>query len=327
LRADIASSEGPTPSWEPLVSVIVPNWNGEQLIRPCLASLVRQRYPNIEIIVVDDASTDRSPTTVAQEFPEALLVRRPRNGGFARAANDGMRSARGEVIALLNSDAVADPGWIAAVVDALSRYPRAGAIASKMVRWDRPAVINSVGDVFLKNGMPDSRGIWETDTGQYEIETEVFGASGGAAAYRRAMLDDIGLFDERFFMYCEDIDLAFRAQLRGYRCVYMPSAIVHHRMGATGPGERASFYSARNTLWLLARDVPWVVWRHHGLAIVTRQLTLALHSIRHARERAARARLYGQLIGLLGMPRFAWERRQLGARRRVTDRYVLGLLT
>ncbi len=315
-----------TPGEAGLVSVVVPNFNGASYLADCLDSVRGQTYEPLEAIVVDDASTDGSEDIVTASYPEMRLVRLPVNGGFAHAANVGMQAARGETIALLNNDAVADPHWIEELTGALRRYPKAGSAASKILLFDPPGRLNSAGDVFKRSGVPDNRGAWEIDSGQYDEETEVFGASGAALAYRRAMLSDIGLYDERLFMYCEDVDLAFRAQIAGFRCVYTPTAIVHHRLSAAGGGMLASYYCGRNFVWLLARDLPTAAWRRYWPGILVTQLALAFRSVWHIREPAARARLRGQLAGLIGSPRFIRERVALDAARRVPDSYLLSLL-
>jgi GT2 family glycosyltransferase len=306
--------------------VIVPNWNGGDFLRLCLGSVRGQSYQLVEGIVVDDASTDGSADLVVVEFPEMRLVRLGSNGGFACAANAGIRLARGEIITLLNNDAVADERWVEELVAALGRHPGSGSAASKMLFWDRRDTINSAGDLFRRSGVPDNRGVWEQDRGQFDEEIEVFGACAGAVAYRREMLDKVGLFDERFFMYCEDVDLAFRAQLAGYRCVYAPRAVVYHRLSATGGGALASYYCGRNFIWLLARDLPAAAWRRHWPDILWTQLRLGLDALRHAREAAGRARLRGQIAGILSAPRLLAERRAFRARQRVSDAYFLGLL-
>lgn len=310
-----------------LITVVIPNWNGGDFLRLCLRSVEQQTYERIELIVVDDASTDASAAIVSAEFPKAALVRFSRNRGFAHAANVGMRRARGSIVALLNNDAVAEDRWIEELAAALDRNPQAGSAASKMVLWDRPGVINSAGDIFRKSGVPDNRGAWEEDRGQYDEEAEVFGACGGAVAYRRSMLDDVGLFDERFFMYCEDVDLAFRAQMAGYRCVYAPRAVVRHRLSASGGGPLASYQCGRNFVWLLARDLPGSAWRRYWRDILGAQLRLAAHSLWHAREPAARARLWGQIVGVVSAPVLIRQRRGLARKRRANDAYVLSLLT
>jgi GT2 family glycosyltransferase len=309
-----------------LVSVIVPNYNGAAYLHECLDSLRAQTYEPLELIVVDDASTDGSGDQVATSYPDTKLIRLGRNGGFARTANQGIGASTGEIVALLNNDAVAEPTWVEELAAALHRHPTAGSAASKILLRDPPGVLNSAGDLFYRNGIPDNRGAWEADRGQYDQEVEVFGASGAALAYRRTMLADVGLFDERFFMYCEDVDLAFRAQLAGHRCVYTPRAVVRHRLSASAGGPLASYYCGRNFVWLAARDLPAAAWSRYWPAILAKQLRLAVQSILHVRERAARARLLGQAVGLLGAPRFVAERRSLSQRRRVSDAYVLSLL-
>jgi GT2 family glycosyltransferase len=307
--------------------VIVPNFNGDRFLRDCLTSLRNQTYSALECLVVDDASHDSSPDMVVSEFPEMELIRLPENGGFAHCANEGMRRARGEIVALLNNDAVAQPDWVEQLVGAFQRHPEAGSVASKMMLWDTPNVFNSAGDVFFRSGVPDSRGVWQIDRGQYDVEEEVFGASGGACAYRRRMLDEIGLFDERFFMYCEDVDLAFRAQMRGYTCVYAPAAVVRHRLSATGGGALASYHCGRNFLWILARDLPAAAWRQYWPGIAATQLRFGLDALLHVREPAARARLRGMLAGLVTAPQFVRERRDLRATRCVSDERMLALFT
>jgi GT2 family glycosyltransferase len=307
------------------VSVIVPNYNGAGLLRDCLGSVARQTYPGVEAIVVDDGSTDESVAIVHDEFPAMTLVQRPRNGGFARAVNAGIHAARGDIVALLNNDAIAEPTWLAELVDALDRHPEAGSVASKILLPDGRTVA-SAGDIFCRRGVPNGRGVWELDVGQFDDEVPVFGACGAACAYRRTMLDEVGLLDERFFMYCEDVDLAFRAQRRGFGCVYAPRAVVRHRVSATGGGVLASYQCGRNFVWLLAKDVPGVAWRRDAPRFLLTQLALAVAALRHFREPAARARLRGQIVGCLAVPQLVLERRRDVAPR-VSDHYLLGLLT
>jgi GT2 family glycosyltransferase len=309
-----------------LVSVVVPNYNGAAYLAATLESLRQQTYEPIEAILVDDGSTDRSPTLAFESFPEVHLIRLSGNHGFAHAANEGMKAAQGSTIALLNNDAIADARWIEELVLALDRHPDAGSAASKIMLVDPPRTINSAGDLFRRSGIPDNRGAWELDHGQYDEEVEVFGGSGAAVAYRRSMLAEIGLFDERFFMYCEDVDLAFRAQLAGHHCIYTPAAVVRHRLGASGGGPLASYYCGRNFIWLLARDLPAAAWRRYWPRIIGAQLGLAVGALAHAREPAARARLRGQLAGLLGAPHFFRQRRAFTSQRRVSDSYFLSLL-
>lgn len=308
------------------VSVVIPNWNGERFLRGCLQSLREQTFKAFEVILVDNASTDGSLALVEKEFPEVRVVKLVRNLGLTGGANAGIKAAQGEVIALLNNDAEAHPNWLESLWDALQRHPEAGMAASKILLYDRRSIINSAGDFYRLDGVPGNRGVWEEDRGQYDREEYVFGACGGAAAYRKAMLEEIGLFDEDMFMYCEDMDLAWRAQIAGYRCVYTPKAIAYHRLSATGGGKLASFYNGRNFIYVLAKDYPSSLFRKYWPIILKAQLKIAADALRAWRGEAARARLRGQLAGLKAIPLALSKRQSVYSLRRVPDSYLESLL-
>ena len=305
-------------STQPTLSVIIPNWNGLHYLPQCLDALRRQTYRPLEVIVVDNASTDGSVAGVKARYPEVRLLELDRNLGLTGGINRGIQIAGGEFVASLNNDTEVTPAWAERLVEALLAHPEAGMAASKMLLFDRRDVLHSAGDACGVDGIPVNRGVWQKDTGQFDHEETIWGACGGAVAYRRAMLDDIGAFDEDLFMYCEDVDLNWRAQLAGYRCVFAPQAIVYHRLSATGGGPIASFYTGRNTLWVLAKNYPGELWRRHWRAIVQAQLAIARDALRARRGEAARARLRGQMAGLLGLPRWLRKRRAVQAQRRVT---------
>ncbi len=249
------------------------------------------------------------------------------NFGFAGACNAGIEAAKGEIIALLNNDTEVDPGWAAAVVDAFARHPEVGSVASKMLLFDRRDHIHTAGDLFTVDGRAVNRGVWQRDEGQYDREEFVFSACGGSSAYRRAMLDDIGLLDDDFFFSIEDVDLGWRAQLAGWRCLYTPAAVVYHQLSASGGGVTASYYTGRNQLYLLAKDYPSALWRKYGGAVVRAQARQAWEALRAWRGEAARARLRGMLAGLLGLPKMLRKRRAVQASRRVSDAYIESILT
>lgn len=308
------------------ISVVIPNWNGAHLLPGCLDALRRQTYPGREVIVVDNASRDDS-LRVLRAYPEVRVVSLPHNRGFAGGCNAGIRVASGRFIALLNSDTEAEAGWLENVLAAFERQPEAGLVASKMLLFDRRSVLHAAGDFYRLDGIPGNRGVWQPDSGQYDQEEFVFSANGGSAAYRRAMLEQVGLLDEDFFFSCEDVDLAWRAQLAGWRCIYAPQAVVYHMLSATGGGVTASFYDGRNCIYLLAKDYPSSLWRRYWPAILRAQARITLEALRAWRGSAARARLRGQLAGLLGLPHMLRKRPAVQATRRVSDAYLLGLLT
>jgi GT2 family glycosyltransferase len=310
----------------PLVSVIIPNWNGVRHLPTCLSSLRHQTYPNLEVILVDNASTDESVVLVGRDYPEVVLLQLDENLGLTGGINRGIQLARGEIIVPLNNDTEVAPTWAEALVIALLEHPDAGMAASKILLFDRRDILHSAGDAYGVDGIPINRGVWEKDAGQFDDDVYIWGGCGGAVAYRRAMLDDIGLLDEDLFMYCEDVDLNWRAQLTGYRCVFAPRAVVYHHLSATGGGEIASFYTGRNTLWVLVKNYPGELLRRHWLTVVRAQLNIAQDAFKARHSVAARARLRGQLAGLLGLPRWLRKRRQVQARRKVSNQVIERLL-
>jgi GT2 family glycosyltransferase len=316
-----------TSNVKPQISVIIPNWNGVHHLPTCLDSLRRQTYPNFEVIVVDNGSTDGSLELLRGDYGEVKVVALPENRGFAGGVNAGLRQAQGEVIAVFNNDAEADPYWLEELVKGLARHPEAGMATPKVLLFDRRDVINSAGDFYGVDGVPGNRGVWQRDEGQFDNEEYVFGAAGVAAAYRRAMLDEVGLFDEELFSFCEDVDLAWRAQLAGWKCIYVPTAVVYHKLSATGGGKIASFYCGRNFIYVIAKDYPTSLLRRYWRRVIGAQINIAWEALKAWRGEAARARLRGQLAGLLGLPRMVPKRRAVQAKRRVSDEYLESILT
>ncbi len=307
--------------------VIIPNYNGAHLLETCLASLRRQTFRNFQTLVVDNASTDGSVALVRERFPEVTLAQLPRNLVFAGAVNEGIRRTEAEMVVLLNNDTEADERWLQELAAAFVAQPDYGWFASKLLLFDRRNVIHSAGDFYRVDGVPGNRGVWEEDRGQYDTPGEVFGACGGAAAYRRSLLADVGLFDEDLIGYCEDVDLNLRARLAGYRCYFVPSARVYHRLSATGGGPRASYLCGRNFILVLAKDAPAPMLQRYWPRILAAQLGFALHSLWHVREPAARARLRGQLAALRALPRFLAKRRHVQGARRVSEEQILRALS
>jgi len=310
----------------PLISVVIPNWNGARFLPTCLDSLRHQTYPDFEVIVVDNASTDKSVELIEREYPEVRLVKLPTNRGLTGGANAGIQVTRGEIIALLNNDTEADPRWLRELHCALEADPGAGMAASKMLLFDRRDVIHSAGDFYRADGVPGNRGVWERDEGQFDGTRRVFGACGGAAAYRWAMLEEIGLFDEDFFMYCEDVDLDWRAQLAGYPCAFAPRAIVYHRLSATGGGETASYYCGRNFIFVIVKDIPTPLLKKYWWRITLAQLRIAWEALCAWRGKAARARLRGQLAALCHLPLMLRKRREIQRARRVSSEHLESIL-
>jgi GT2 family glycosyltransferase len=310
----------------PPLTIVLVNWDGAQHLPVCLNALRRQTFRNFEVILVDNASRDDSLALLARDFPEVKVIALQDNLGFAGGSNVGLRAAQGDIFSLLNNDTEVEAHWLEEVVAAFERHPEAGSVASKMKLFDRRDTFHTAGDFYRIDGMPGNRGVWEIDRGQYDREEYVFSACGGSAAYRRSMLNQIGLLDEDFFFSCEDVDLGWRAQLAGWPCVYAPNAVVYHKLKATGGGATASYYDGRNFLWLIAKNYPASLWKIYRGAIIRKQWSLFIEAARAWRGEAARARIRGMLAGLIGLPKMLRKRRAVQSLRRVNDAYLRSIL-
>ncbi len=296
-------------------SVLIPTWNGRELLRACLDSLARQTFRDFEVVVAENGSRDGTLDMLREEFAWVRVVALKRNVGFARGVHAAYDAARGGLIVLLNNDTETAPTWLAELASAANRYPEAASFACKILLLQDRGRLHSAGDYCGADGMPGNRGVWEEDGPAFSAPGWVFGAQGAACAYRRNLLETIGFFDEDLVSYCEDVDLNWRANLRGYHCLYVPEARVYHHVSATGGGPLASYYSGRNTIAVAVKNIPGPLWRRHWRRIVTRQLAIALEAARSFRGAAARARLRGQLASLLLIPAMLRKRRAIQRQR------------
>jgi GT2 family glycosyltransferase len=241
------------------VSVIILNWNGRHFLERCLESLEAQTFQDFEIVLVDNGSEDGSVPFLKEHFPQVRILLNRENTGFAAANNQAIRATDSEFIATLNNDTEVEPNWLEELVRAIETDERVGACASKMLFADQPGMINSTGIALDRAGIAWDRCGGEQDDPNEKEVTEVFGACAGAALYRRAMLEEIGLFDEAFFAYLEDVDLAWRAQWADWKTLYVPTARVLHFHSGTG-GEGSYFknwHLGRNKVWVIAKNYPW----------------------------------------------------------------------
>jgi GT2 family glycosyltransferase len=307
-------------------TVVIPNWNGERFLELCLRSLQDQTFKDFETIVVDNGSSDGSLDFVAENYPEARTIALGENRGFAGAVNAGIEASATEFVALLNNDTEQDPGWLGTLVSAAEGHPESGLFASKLVDFYDREVLDGAGDAIRLSGLPYRLGHGERDRGQFDTPGHVFGACAAAALYREALFREVGLFDEDFVSYCEDGDLSFRAQLAGYRCFYVPDAVVYHMGSASTGGKRsetATRLGTRNSLSLLVKDLP--------LSAVPHILPFfALGQLARLATAAATGSLGAHLEGLAGawrhLPLMLGKRARIQKRKRASDEEVRRLL-
>lgn len=240
----------------PRVSVVIPTWNRRDLLAEALDSLDAQSFRDFETIIVDNGSRDDTIAWLRTQRPSVRVVALPHNQGFAAAVNAGIRLAMGEILVLMNNDVEASPDWIQALVRSLDEHPGIGSCASKMLLWADRSRIDSAGDdlgllaLSLGHGLPDSP--------EFAHPRYIFSPCAGAAAYRREAIDRVGWFDERFYAYLEDVDLGARLQMAGWRCLYVPDAVVYHHGSATSdrfPDLKLRMLM-RNSLFLFFQYMP-----------------------------------------------------------------------
>lgn len=326
------------PQQKGLISTIVVTWNRKELLRACLTSLARQAGVRFETIVVDNGSTDGSANMAENEFG-AHVIRNRENRGFCAANNQGIAAAQGEFIALLNNDAEADAGWLAALHHACAKYPGTGMAASKVLVWEEPGRIDKVGHLIFPDGQNRGRGSGALDRGQFDREEETLWPDGCAAMYRKEMLDEIGGFDEDFFAYGDDAELGLRARIAGWKCIYAPGAVARHHRGSTmgkGSASRLALIE-RNRVLLAAKLFPWsLLWRnpYYFAMRVAASAALAQRGEGdtayfpgwHGKARMAAAIMRGDFAALPLIPKMLRKRREIERIRKLSPRDVHRLI-
>ena len=311
---------------QPAVTAIVLNYNGAELLDVVIPSLERQTYPNLSVILVDNGSSDGSADHARARWPQVRVGEIAQNVGVAGALNRGILESTTELVALLNNDIELEPDWLERLVAGLLQHPEAASASGKMLRFDERTVIDAAGDAMRWSSACTNRGAGETDEGQYDAPRPVFSACAGAALYRRAAFDEVGLFDEDFFAYFEDIDWSLRAQLRRLGSWYEPAAVAYHKRGATTSGSRDRYrpLQRRNQIWLVAKDYPGGMILRHLPKIVLLNLGLALQDMRQG---AFRSTLRGWWDALRGLPRVLRKRRRIQRARTADSAYLATVIS
>jgi len=243
----------------PLVSVIIVNWNGRHLLGDCINSILSQSYENYEVIVVDNFSNDDSANYIKEKFSTVNLIINDSNVGFAQGNNIGYRYSRGKYVLFLNPDVRLDSECLYELVKVAENDYDIGICAPKMLLLNDPDLINSLGIYLCRNGRTGQWGDGKKDDGKFNKIREVFAVNGAAMFCRRRMLEQVGLFDEDLFLYYEDIDLSWRARLCAWKCVLVPNSRIYHMRNATLKkypeiGETAKYYNQRNRILVLLKN-------------------------------------------------------------------------
>jgi len=325
------------------ITVVVVNWNRKNLLAACLDSLARQTWRDFEVVVVDNGSDDGSAALVkdlSAGYPVRLrLIENSNNRGFCAANNQGFAASRSELVALLNNDAEADPGWLAALSRVIRGSDDVGMAASKILVWEDPRRIDKAGHLMYPDGQNRGRGTGQLDQGQFDRVEETLWPDGCAAMYRRAMLDEVGGFDEEFFAYADDAELGLRGRIAGWTCLYAPDAVVRHHRGATLGLDSARRITLieRNRVLLAVKLFPWnLIWLNgaYYMARIGAGLWAALRNHGELRRysgprgklSAAMALAWGTITAIPLIPSMLRKRRAFRSKRRLTSRQIRSLL-
>jgi GT2 family glycosyltransferase len=316
-----------------MVSVLIVTWNSAQYLEACFASIDRQEFRDLEVIVVDNASTDATRELLHAREYSWQVIYNDKNVGFAAAQNQAIRAAQGDWLLCLNPDVMLAPDFTQRLVEAGGAHPQIGSVCGKLLRWNPEAVppqtriIDSTGIYFTRNMRHLDRGAEETDHGQYDRAQWVFGATGAAALFRHSFVTAVSVegqfFDEDFFSYREDADLAWRAQLMGWKCLYVPSAEAWHVRRVT-PERREqlpleiNWHSVKNRFLMRGKNASgWLCWKLFW-PVARRDLMVVGYAL--LRDRRLLSALTYPLNNMASIRR---KRKIIQARRRVLDRSLL----
>jgi GT2 family glycosyltransferase len=301
------------------LTVAIANYNGRALLDVALQSLAAQRFRDFGVLVVDDGSTDDSVAWLEDRWPDVEVLSQP-NRGVTAALNVCLQTPATELVMLLNNDVELHPDCLGELVGALDEHPEAGSAAAKLLDFDDRQVLDGAGDELDWRGHGHRRGHGERDRGQYDQPQAIFGACAAAALYRGSALATVGLFDEDFKAFFEDVDWALRAQLAGLSCRYVPSAIAYHMGSATlgkGLTDATTYQLWRNAVWLVVKGLPGSLALRHSHQLLAGQL---LNLAVAVKERKLGVWTRAWRDALRGLPRMLARRRRIQAARRVSPR-------
>lgn len=308
-------------------SVIIPNWNGKDLLDECLNSLLKQTYKEFEIILVDNGSTDNSVEYVEKNFRKVRIVKLKKNYGFATAINKGVEASNSDYVIFLNNDTSADKDWLNNLIACADSAPEVISVNSKLLNFHNKNIIDGVGILINEVGQAKSIGWEEEDRGQYDKENYIFGATGGASLFRRKDFIKVGLLDQSYFMYSEEVDFAFRAQYLGYKSIFCPLAVVYHKHKATAKKSlsHVEYWQFRSMTQTIIKDFPSSLFfkELRWLKIILVHLNTIFYQLRNGYIWSP---FLADLWILFHLPYLLKERRRIQKSKIVSDEYIESFL-
>lgn len=315
-----------------IVSIIVLNWNGKAYLEKCLASLEKQTYSAIEIILVDNASADDSVKFVKERFPKVKIIVNNENLGFAAGNNIGIRAAQGEYIMVLNNDTEVDSKCVEELVKVMKSSNKIGACATKILSYFNRGIIDVAGLIIYPDGSARGRGRLETAKNNFNRQEEIFFGSDCAALYRREMLNEIGLYDEDFFAHHDETDLGMRAHWKGWQCIYVPTAIVYHMYSAShgAYSPLKAFLVERNRMYVAIKNFPLSLLLISPFFTIKRFLLQAYGALAHkgsagrftessSKIQLASILLKAYISAIVNLPKFIKKRRVILSNKKITN--------
>lgn len=301
-------------------SIIIPNWNGEDYIIDCLDSLSNQSFKDFEVIVVDNGSTDNSLKLMEEKYPKVKIKKLSYNTGFAVAVNKGIKMSKAKYVVLINNDTYAEKNWLKELVETMEKTDY-GFAASKMLFYDNRTHVNTAGDELTKYGWAKQIGFGMKDGTRFSKDKEIFSASGGSVIIRKSLFDQVGYFDEKFFAYLEDVDWCFRAQLMGYKGLFVHTSKIYHHVSATTKklSTFGEYLTVRNTLAMIYKDFPGKLKAKYLFEIIYAQLARLFMD---CNIRRIYSTFKGQLAFLKMYPALRKDRKKLYPKIKVDYKYV-----
>ena len=305
------------------VSVIIPNFNGEELLKDCLTSLKNQSFKEFEIILVDNNSTDNSLEYIENNFPKVRIIKLNKNFGFAKSINQGVKASKAKYVVFLNNDTEVEKNWLKNLVECVDNHPEVISVNSKLLNFYNRKIIDGMGILINEVGQARSIGWQQEDSGQYEEEQYIFGATGGASLFIREDFINLGMFDENYFMYSEEVDFAFRAQFLGYKSIYYPKAVVFHKHKATAKKRprHIEYWQFRNMTQTIIKDfpTPLLIKDFRWLKIILVHLNTIFYQFKNGFWWAP---VLSDLWVLSHLPKLLSQREKIQSTRQVSDEYI-----